>query len=124
MKLWRADFWKKRWQESGLGEGDRLNCMFDAFLCIHLSVDLNDWQFCCASKCECLCIHHSSCCLVNAPFKPASFTRNTGNGEYCKLVGSTRTQNFLQTISLCVMRHQLTYFCLVLNRRCRVVTVP
>jgi hypothetical protein len=78
-------YWKNLWRESGLGQGDSLNCMFQAFLCEHVSVNLNDWRFCCATTCECLCIRHTACCLRGAPFKPVQFGTHTTRGEYCRL---------------------------------------
>ena len=81
----RPNSWKNFWRDSGLGEGDRLNCMFDAFLCFHVSMNLNDFRCCCTAVCECLCIRHSACCLRGAPYKQVAFTTNTPNGEYCRL---------------------------------------
>ena len=85
MKYFKSSFWKNQWRESGLEEGDRLNCMFDGLLCMHVSVNLNDWKCCCASSCECLCVRHTACCLRGAPFKKVGLKWNTPNGEYCRM---------------------------------------
>ena len=85
MKYLKPSFWRNKWRESGLGEGDGLNCMFDGLLCVHLSINLNDWRCCCASTCECLCLRHSACCLRGAPFKEVGLKTNTAAGEYCRL---------------------------------------
>ena len=85
MQYLKASFWKNKWRESGLGEGDRLNCMFDGLLCMHVSMNLNDWRCCCASSCECLCVRHSACCLRGAPFKKVGLRTNMPSGEYCRI---------------------------------------
>ena len=85
MTTWLVATVRNFWHEAGLGEGDRLNCMFDGFLCAHLSMNLNYWRCCCVSSCECLCIRHTACCLRGAPYKDVGLTTNNSAGEYCRL---------------------------------------
>lgn len=85
MGLFESGFWRNLWRDSGLGERDRLNCMFEGIICEHVSVNLNDWRCCCTAVCECLCIRHSACCLRGAPFKSVGYLTNTTEGEYCRL---------------------------------------
>lgn len=86
MNSFPASIWKHLWRESGiLAEGDRFNCMIEAVLCEHVSMNLQDWRCCCAAVCECLCFRHSSCCLWGEPFKSVGLYTSTADGEYCRL---------------------------------------
>eukprot|EP00977_Amphora_coffeiformis_P027127 scaffold34110_cov183-Amphora_coffeaeformis.AAC.5 len=61
-----------------------MNCMLEALICYHVSMDCNDWKVCCAGTSECLCLRSTYCLAVGAVPRSVGCGHDPIRGECCK----------------------------------------
>jgi hypothetical protein len=71
---------------SGNNQEDRPgHCMCNGCICCYDAYDFEDFVFCCAGTCDCICIRQAVCCAIGYESLGFGIVTNEDRGECCKI---------------------------------------